>query len=76
MPDTLEFDLVALERIFHDGFRPVTNGLNGLHFEVSIGPDFLAALLANKHRFIRHVVSPSDPTVTCGAIGPDLNGCV
>jgi hypothetical protein len=56
--DTFEFDLEALERLFDQVDGPLSSLVDGLTFEVSVSPQFEAALLANKHRFVGRFISP------------------
>jgi hypothetical protein len=73
MIDTLKFDLASLERILDDADRPLANSINGLLLEIAISPDFEAAIIANKHRFVRHVLSPTDTGAARGALSGDFN---
>jgi hypothetical protein len=60
MIDTLKFDLASLERAFENIPYLVSDGVDSLTFEVTISPQFLAALLANKDRFIGCIIGPGD----------------
>jgi hypothetical protein len=61
MADTIEFDLAALEQVFERVPNLVANRIDGLVFEVTIGAEVRAAILADKNGvFARCLIVPRD----------------
>jgi len=61
MADTIEIDLAALEQIFESVPNLIANRFDGLVFEVTIGAEIRAAILADKNGvFRRCLIVPRD----------------
>jgi hypothetical protein len=58
MADTIEIDLPTLKRILQDGFELGFGSLQGCTAQVSIGPEMLAALLAEDFCGLDSIVGP------------------
>jgi hypothetical protein len=60
MTDTFEIDLAALEKILESIPHVVANRLHGPIFEVTIGPQIRAAILADKDGIFGRFIIPRD----------------
>lgn len=60
MKNALVFNLDQVELIFKKPLDLSRNSRCGLLIEVTISPEVRAAILANKNRFIRHIIVPGD----------------
>ena len=60
MPDTIEIDLAALEQILERVPNLVANRFDGLVFEVTIGSEIRAAILADKDGIFGRLIVPRD----------------
>lgn len=62
MANTIEIDLATLEQVFESVPNLVANRVDGLVFEVAIGAEVRAAILADENGvFRRCLVVPRDP---------------